>query len=181
MQDSQKYKKIIIISTGGTIEKTYDEADGSLQNRGAFLKETLLTRIRLPHTEFEYFSIMSKDSLDMTVSDTKIICQEIDKFTSLGHPVIVIHGTDTMEVTAKYCWERLNDKLKAPVVFTGAMKPFGFIDSDAYQNLVEALLAVRIIKPAVYIVFHNKIFEVPNVTKDRKRKTFVKITNLISE
>lgn len=170
-------KKIVLLSTGGTIEKTYDEMDGSLDNRGAFLKEMLQTRIRLPHTDFEYLSIMSKDSLDLTTNDTKIICDEVNKFSSLGHPVIVIHGTDTMEHSAKFCWEKLKDNVKTPIIFTGAMKPFGFIDSDAYQNLVESLLAARLLNPGVYIVFHNEIFEVPNVTKSRALRTFVKITN----
>ena len=175
MPNHNAQKKVVIISTGGTIEKTYDELDGSLYNRGAFLKETLTTRIRLPHTEFEYFSLMSKDSLDMDENDRKIICEEVRKFSALGHPVIVIHGTDTMEVTAKYCWEKLDDDLLAPVIFTGAMKPFGFIDSDAYQNLIESLLACRLLYPGFFVVFHNEIFKVPNVTKSRAMRTFVKL------
>ena len=173
MQIKKHEKKIVVISTGGTIEKTYDELDGSLYNRGAFLKETLLSRIRLPHTEFEYFSLMSKDSIDMNDEDRKLISDEVRKFTSIGHPVIVVHGTDTMELSAKYCFENIQDP-KAPVIFTGAMKPFGFIDSDAYQNLVESLLAAQILPAGFYIVFHNEIFEVPHVTKSKAMRTFVK-------
>lgn len=174
MHIKKNTKKIILISTGGTIEKTYDELDGSLYNRGAFLKETLNSRIRLPHTEFEYLSLMSKDSTEMDDKDRKLICDEVRKFSSIGHPVIVIHGTDTMENSAKYCWENIHDEAMAPVIFTGAMKPFGFIDSDAYQNLIESLLACRLLPVGFYIVFHNEIFEVPHVTKSRSMRTFVK-------
>ena len=104
-----------ILTTGGTIEKIYDEFEGSLENRETIVKNKLLQRLRLPYTEITVKQVMSKDSLLMNVEDRKIILEAI-----LGHddkyPVVVLHGTDTMDQTAKYCLEN-HPKVSVPVVF----------------------------------------------------------------
>ncbi|TNF00611.1 MAG: asparaginase, partial [Deltaproteobacteria bacterium] len=48
----------------------------------------------------------------------------------------------------------------------------GFDDSDARQNVTEALLASKILPAGIYISFHNRIFKVPNVRKNKKLGTF---------
>jgi L-asparaginase len=48
----------------------------------------------------------------------------------------------------------------------------GFDDSDALQNVVEALYAAKIVAPGFYISFHNQLFVVPHVTKNRDKRTF---------
>ena len=52
--------RIIVLTTGGTIDKSYDEFDGSLQNRGSEIKRDLIGRLRLPYTELEVMSLMAK-------------------------------------------------------------------------------------------------------------------------
>ena len=163
--------RIYLLTTGGTIEKTYDEIDGKIDNRETVIKKHILTQLRLPHTLIEVKYLMNKDSLEMDEQDREIIKQAIARFSQQDHPVVVIHGTDTMEITAKYCFEKLKD-IKSPVIFTGAMKPLGFKDSDAIQNVTEAIMAAKILKPGFYICFHNHIFDVPNVTKDKEKRTF---------
>ena len=49
--------KVIVITTGGTIEKTYDELEGTLSNRGSHLQE-MLKRIRLPYTEIHHIDLL---------------------------------------------------------------------------------------------------------------------------
>ena len=39
--DKNKWFRINIITTGGTIEKTYDESDGTLGNKETFIKNSL--------------------------------------------------------------------------------------------------------------------------------------------
>ncbi len=39
----------------------------------------------------------------------------------------------------------------APIVFTGAMRPYELRSTDALQNLTEALLAVQLVAPGVYV------------------------------
>jgi L-asparaginase len=52
------------------------------------------------------------------------------------------------------------------------MIPMGFDDSDAAQTVTEALLAAKLLKPGFYISFHNQIFEVPHVRKNKEKGTF---------
>jgi len=61
-------RKIILIITGGTIEKTYDEHTGELANRHSLVRR-MLSELRLEETEVSVFELMSKDSLEMTGAD----------------------------------------------------------------------------------------------------------------
>jgi L-asparaginase len=168
-------KRIYILTTGGTIEKTYDEVEGKIDNHETVLKQTILTQLRFPHTHVEVKYLMNKDSLQMDEQDRTIIAQAIERFSQYNHPIIVIHGTDTMDLTAKHCHESISN-ISVPVIFTGAMKPLGFKDSDALQNVTESLTAAAILKPGFYINFHNHIFTVPNVRKNKQKRTFEEVT-----
>ena len=165
--------KVVVITTGGTIEKTYDEIEGTLSNRGSYLRE-MLKRLRLPYTQIQHQDLLWKDSLEMTDHDRQMILLAVQNFLPQRRPIIILHGTDTMEITAKYLYDRLMP-VAVPIIFTGAMKPFGFEDSDALQNFTEALYAASLIKPGVYISMHNKLWEMPGVRKNRERRTFEKI------
>ncbi len=170
MGNSNK-QKVHILTTGGTIEKSYCEADGSIKNMESQLKARLLSRLRLPHTDFWVEEVMAKDSLDMTEDDRKIILKRIQVKFPDGNPVVVLHGTDTMEKTLRYCYKNMK-RPPIAVIFTGAMTPAGFIDSDAQQNFTEALFASQIVPPGFYISFHGALFEAPNVTKNHILGTF---------
>lgn len=168
---SNKVQDVILITTGGTIEKTYNEFDGSLENRGTSIKNRILSKMRLPYTNIIVHPLMSKDSLYMTHEDRTLITQTIEEKARLGNPIVVLHGTDTMHLSAQSAHAHLKD-IPVPVVFTGAMIPMGFDDSDAAQNVTEALLAAKILKPGIYISFHNQIFDLPNVRKNKEHGTF---------
>ena len=162
---------VVIITTGGTIEKTYDEFDGSLQNRGTSIRNRILSKMRLPYTNILVYPLLSKDSLYMTDADRALIAVTIQDQMARHCPIVVLHGTDTMSVTAEHCYKTLPPPT-VPVVFTGAMIPMGFEDSDASQNMTEALLAAKLLPPGFYISFHNQIFKVPNVRKNKEQGTF---------
>lgn len=165
---------LFILTTGGTIEKIYDEFEGSLQNKDTIVKNKILQKLRLPYTDIHVQQIMSKDSLVMDDKDRASILESIKTYAKAGNPVVVLHGTDTMDQTAKHCFENFKD-VPVPVVFTGAMKPLGFDDSDAAQNVVEAIFAARIMKPGFYVTFHGKLFTVPKFRKNKQRGTFEEI------
>lgn len=59
-----------------------------------------------------------------------------------------------------------------PIVLTGAMTPLGFESSDGLQNLTEALFAVRVLPPGIYVM-HNQAFPVDRARKDRELARFV--------
>lgn len=164
--------RIALLTTGGTIEKRYNETDGSLRNVGSVLHEVIL-HLRLPTTHIHHIAIMSKDSLDMTDEDREIIAAAVRGCLSEFDAVIVIHGTDTLSVTGELLHASLPD-LSKPVILTGAMRPFEFRDTDAYQNLTEALLACKLVGPGVWVAIHNEVLRFPGVVKDRQRMTFVK-------
>lgn len=176
--DNNDYKDVLVMTTGGTIEKSYDEFDGSLANRESQIRDRILKRLRLPYTRIHVFSLMAKDSLHMTDYDRTLILKTLETHLAKEKPIVVLHGTDTMAKTASLIYEKLGKtkKLKVPVVFTGAMKPMGFEDSDANQNVTEALLAANILGPGVYISFHNRIFELPHVRKNKEKRTFESYT-----
>jgi len=164
--------KVYIVTTGGTIEKTYNELDGTLLNRGSQLRK-MIHRLRLPYTEIYQRDLLCKDSLEMTDEDREKILTSVKHLMHDKLPIIILHGTDTMEVTAQYLYDHLQD-VEKPIIFTGAMTPFGFENSDALQNFTEALFAAHLVQPGVYISMHGTLHPLPGVRKNRKRKTFEK-------
>lgn len=163
--------RIAILTTGGTIEKKYNETDGSLRNVGSVLEE-ILQSLRTPGLEMRHVFVMSKDSLDMNDADRQTILTAVREALTLDDAVMIVHGTDTLALTGEVLHAQLPD-LRKPVVLTGAMRPYEFRDTDAYQNMTEALLACRLLAPGVYVVMHNQALRFPGVTKDRRLMTFV--------
>ncbi len=164
--------RVAILTTGGTIEKTYDETDGSLRNVRSVLND-ILVRMRLPSLEISHQRVLTKDSLDMTDADRNHILKAVQATLDGHDAVLVVHGTDTLEVTGEHLHGNLPD-LDKPVVLTGAMRPYEFRDTDAFQNVTEALLACRLVGPGIYAVLHNQVLRFPGVVKDRGRLTFTK-------
>ena len=164
---------VAILTTGGTIEKVYNEADGSLRNSGSGLDQ-ILGELRLFGLHWRHVPVMSKDSLEMTDRDRQLILSAVREALATDDAVLVLHGTDTLSLTGELLLKELQD-LTRPVILTGAMRPFEFRDTDAYQNLTESLLACRLVTPGVYVVMHNQVLRFPGVVKDRERMTFHRI------
>lgn len=162
--------RVAILTTGGTIEKTYNEADGSLWNYGSGMDD-ILRDLRLVDTKIRHVSVMSKDSLEMTDEDRRIILAAVREALTTNDAVLISHGTDTLSVTGELLHRELRDLMK-PVVLTGAMRPYIFRDTDAYQNLTEALIVCRLVPAGVYVVMHNQVLKFPGVIKDRELMTF---------
>ena len=163
---------ITILTTGGTIEKTYNERDGSLKNYHTILPE-MLTGLRLPDLDVSYEQVVFKDSLEMTEDDRQRILASTKQAIPQSDAIIILHGTDTLSETGELLNRELVD-LKIPVILTGAMRPYKFRDTDALQNVTESLLAARLVSPGVYVVMHNRVLRFPGVVKDREKLTFTK-------
>jgi L-asparaginase len=162
---------VYVITTGGTIEKSFCERNGQLGNVESKI-ETYLKQIRLPHTNVNVLSLMAKDSLDLTPDDRRLLASTIHEYLPNGCPIVITHGTDTLVETAREI-EKSLPELSVPVIFTGAMTPLGFAQSDGVQNLTESLLAAKLLSPGVYLVLHSQVFDIHKVRKDRERGTFV--------
>lgn len=165
-------RRIALISTGGTIEKTYDELSGVLANHVSVL-DVMLVSLELRGVEVQRVQLMNKDSLDMTVADHTLIAETSASMAKATAGVVVVHGTDRLAESGERLVELVGTPA-SPVVFTGAMRPYELRSTDALQNLTEALLAVQLVRPGVYVAMHNQVLQFPGVRKDRERGTFVK-------
>jgi L-asparaginase len=166
-------RSIALISTGGTIEKTYDELRGVLSNQVSVL-DIMLASLELRGVDIQRVQLMNKDSLDMSPEDHTLIAQIATRLAEAHAGVVVVHGTDRLAVSGDRVVE-LAGTPASPIVFTGAMRPWELRTTDALQNLTEALMAVQLVPPGVYVAMHNQVLKFPGVTKDPDRRTFVKV------
>lgn len=159
---------IRIFVTGGTFDKEYNELTGKL-----FFKETHLNEmLKLGRCEVatEVRTLMMVDSLEMTDEDRKIILENCVKCEQ--ERIVITHGTDTMEKTARILGESIRDKT---VVLTGAMIPYKFGSSDGLFNLGSAVAFVETLPHGVYIAMNGRCFNWDNVRKNRKTGKFEEI------
>jgi L-asparaginase len=165
-------RRIALISTGGTIEKTYDELRGVLSNQVSVL-DIMLASIELRGLEIDRVQLMNKDSLEMSAEDHTLIAETAGRLARSHDGVVVVHGTDRLAVSGERVVALIGTPA-SPIVFTGAMRPWELRSSDALQNLIEALLAVQLVMPGVYVAMHNQVLQFPGVIKDVERRTFMK-------
>jgi L-asparaginase len=163
--------RVALISTGGTIEKTFDELEGVLHNEYSNL-DVMLASLQLEGVMLVRVPLLNKDSLAMTPEDHRLIAETVGSMAAAHDGVVIVHGTDRLAATGETIVELLGTP-RVPVVLTGAIRPYMLRNSDAQQNLTEALLAVQIAAPGVYVAMHNRLLQFPGVTKDRQRGTFV--------
>jgi len=167
-------RRIALISTGGTIEKTYDDFSGVLANNVSVL-DVMLASLELRGVTITRVPLMNKDSLDMTADDHTLIAETAGSLATEHDGVVVVHGTDRLAVSGERVVELVGTPA-SPIVFTGAMRPYELRSTDAMQNLTEALLAVQLLAPGVYVAMHDQVLQFPGVVKDRNAGTFVKVS-----
>jgi len=168
---------VTLITTGGTIEKTYDEGSGALENRHSIVHK-MLRRLRLTDTHINVIELMHKDSLTLDDEDRRRIAVTVhavggtEDLATETAGVVVLHGTDTLDRTGRWLHKAIW-RPRVPIILTGAMRPYEMSRSDALQNLTEAIFAAGVLVPGVYCVAHGQVLTFPNVRKDRARSTFI--------
>jgi len=81
--------------------------------------------------------------------------------------VLILHGTDTLAYSAAAMSFQLLG-LHARVCFTGSMLPAGVTDSDAWENLSGALVALgQGLAPGVHLYFHGELLDPTRCAKVR--------------
>lgn len=163
-------KRVALISTGGTIEKTYDELRGVLENQVSNL-DVMLSSLELGGVDIVRVPLMNKDSLEMAPEDHTLIAETAGAMAKAHDGVVIVHGTDRLAATGERIVEQAGTP-RVPIILTGAMRPYQLRTTDALQNLTEALLAVQIVEPGVYVAMHNKLLRFPGVVK--RAGTFVR-------
>ena len=162
-------RTIALISTGGTIEKTYDALSGLLVNEVSVL-DVMLASLELSGVELVRVALMNKDSLEMSEDERSAIVEVSHQYARTLDGVVIVHGTDTLAETGEAIFASGNPA--SPIVLTGAMRPYVMRNTDAMQNLAEALLAVQLAQPGVYCAMHNQLLPFPGVKKDRSAGSF---------
>ena len=149
-----------VFVTGGTFDKEYDERTGTLFFKDTHLRDMLkLARCRVP---VEVRTLMMIDSMEMDDEDRQVILSQCRKCPM--DRIVITHGTDTMEVTARMLGEAVTDKT---IVLTGAMIPYAFGSSDGLFNLGSALAFAQSLPAGVYVAMNGRIFDWNNVRKNR--------------
>lgn len=167
-------QKVLIISTGGTFNKVYNPINGELEIdiESSALKELVSAWL----CEFRIYNTIGKDSLDITNQDRELLVQTIKN--SPLEKIILIHGTDTMDVMAKYLAKHIQDK---SIILTGAMMPYSINPIEATANLASAygyLLALE--KEGIFIAMNAIIGDYREVSKNRTLGKFVLNKTILS-
>ncbi|MFN3236460.1 MAG: asparaginase domain-containing protein [Pseudomonadales bacterium] len=159
--------EILVITTGGTIDKVYFDAKSDYEVGDSVVGD-LLEQAHV-HVNYEMIHLMRKDSLELTEDDRKLVR---DTIAAREQKLIVVtHGTDTMTDTAR-ALAAIED---CTIVITGALAPGRFAQSDATFNVGMAIAAVQSLDPGVYIVMNGQVFNGLQVRKDRDLNRFVRI------
>ncbi len=158
---------ILIINTGGTFNKNYDPLNGTL-----FVDTTSKSLENIASKwlcEFEIINIIGKDSLDITTHDRMELLATISH-THHEH-IIIVHGTDTMSLTAEYLFD---GELEKSIVLTGAMVPYSIDPVEATANLCSAYGYLNALKEeGVYIAMNGVIGNHDKVGKNKKLGKFI--------
>ena len=158
--------KILIISTGGTFNKHYNPINGTLKidKTSSALQEIASKWL----CSFEILNIIGKDSLEMTNHDRLELLSTIHQ--SDYNKIIIVHGTDTMNITAEYLADA---ELEKTIVLTGAMVPYSIDPTEATANLASAYGYINALeKEGVFIAMNGVMGLYGKVKKNRKEGRF---------
>ena len=95
--------RIAVVTTGGTIAKTYDPERAALRNCRQVVAE-IVQSLRLEGAEVSYIDLMHKDSLEIDDDDRELIVSTVEEAARGNDAVVVTHGTDTLRATADALW-----------------------------------------------------------------------------
>jgi L-asparaginase len=156
---------IVIVTTGGTIDKAYFDALSAYQIGEPVVKKLLDgASVTYPYRIVE---LLRKDSLELTDEDRSRLKDTVAALDEKR--VVITHGTDTMADSAQV----LAAIAGKTIVLTGALSPARFAESDATFNIGMAFAAVQTSPPGVYVAMNGRVFRGDAVRKDREQGRFV--------
>lgn len=149
-------KKILLLSTGGTIASKQTE-HGLMPEHSA---DVLLSYVPKLNTlcEIAYKEILNLDSTNLQPENWVQIAKTIALEQSYYDGIVITHGTDTMAYSASALSFMLQN-IKKPVILTGSQRSITEQPTDAIQNLYDAFYTAVSDIPGVYIVFNGRIIQ----------------------
>ncbi|WP_158178214.1 asparaginase [Pseudomonas viridiflava] len=167
----QPAQRVMVLYTGGTIGMQASAnglapASGFEARMAGQLAE--LPELVVPQWRFREMSPLI-DSANMTPAYWLRLREAVIEAVDVEgcDAVLVLHGTDTLAYSAAALGFQLLG-LDAPVVFTGSMLPAGVPDSDAWENVNGALLALgNGLASGVHLYFHGELMDPTRCAKIR--------------
>jgi len=159
--------RILLISSGGTFNKVYDPLNGRLiiDKTSSAVKEIASRWL----CKFDLVNMIGKDSLEISDHDRLELLTLISQ--SEYKKIIIIHGTDTMTVTAEYLAKAMLDK---QLILTGAMVPYSIDPVEATANLSSSFGYLQTLNNnGIYIVMNGIFGSYEKIKKDRKKGKFI--------
>ena len=160
--------KITVINTGGTFNKRYNPLTGELEvPKDSLALDEIISYCY--NIDFDVLNVISKDSLDMSDADREFIVKTIKNCKNEN--IIIVHGTDTMGLTASFIDEKVNDKT---IVLTGAMLPISINKIEATLNFSQAIGFLNAnIENGIYISMHGSVKNYKKLVKNRELGKFL--------
>jgi L-asparaginase len=147
-------KKILIITTGGTLASTAGKEGLEPQLNS----KDILNRIDgiTAHFEVEFLELFSMDSSNMQPEEWKLLAETIYEEYLRYDGIVVIHGTDTMAYTSSALSFMLRN-IPIPVVLTGSQLSIANPLADAVENCRSAIHMAGSGVPGIFVAFNRKI------------------------
>lgn len=144
--------EILFLQTGGTIDKDYPRATGGWAFEfGEPATKRILEKLN-PGFTYQVETVCQKDSQEINLDDREEMIKQC--LANTAEKIIITHGTDTLLESARFLVGKCPGKT---LVFTGAMRPERFANSDAPINLGMAIAGVQVLSPGVYVCMHGWI------------------------
>ena len=142
---------MLILNSGGTFNKRYNPISGELEvPYDNYAIEKILDSFS---SDYSLAGVVYKDSLEMDLNDRKMLANII--MESTDDTFIIIHGTDTMKLTAEFLDEIFDDR---KIVLVGAMNPFEIDNIESSLNLGIAIgFCKSAIENGIYICMSGHI------------------------
>ncbi len=149
-----KKKKILLMTTGGTIASAQTEGGLAPTITGDGLKQFVGSM--LDAFEVTVRDILHLDSSNMQPEEWEFIAHNVWENWEQFDGIVITHGTDTMSYTAAALSFMLQG-IPIPVVLTGAQLPIMHPLSDATDNLRTAFAMAGAGCGGVYLAFDRRV------------------------
>ena len=156
--------KLVLVTTGGTIDKVYFDAKGHYPIGDSEVPRML--QEAQVDAEVRVVNLLAKDSLEITDADRALIRRTVEALPE--RHVLITHGTDTMEDTARAL-------LGIPgkvIAITGSLSPARFRATDAPFNLGMAVATLQTAPEGVWVTMNGHVFPGGHVHKNRAENRF---------
>src|SRR5699024_2345783 len=159
-------KKILILSTGGTIASV-EGTDGLAPKLS--VKDLMSHLPELPDgIEIEGTVLLNLDSTNMQPEHWITIAEAIESYDDDYDGFVITHGTDTLGYTSAALSYMLQN-LSKPVILTGSQVPINFEENDAEQNMTDALRLACEEIGGVFVVFDGRVIQGTRAVKMRTK------------